>query len=93
VIPLVKVEGTIEEISRLFADAPGEPPTEARKNSKNKSNTATPKTPQKKALNKRKPSKYNLFMKKELKRLKKAHPRTKQSQLMKKAARAWRKHK
>jgi len=90
VIPLVKVEGTIEEIARLFADASVEPPTKARKN---KSNTAKPQTPQKKALNKRKPSKYNLFMKKELKRLKKAHPRTKQSQLMKKAARAWRKHK
>ncbi len=87
-IPLVKVEGTIEEIARLFADA--QPPTKARRN---KSTTAKTQTPQKTTKKTRKPSKYNLFMKKELKRLKKAHPRTKQSQLMKKAARAWRKHK
>jgi len=92
VIPLVKVEGTIEEIARLFSDASDKPPIKGRRN---KSTTTKPQTPQKKSSTKRirKPSKYNLFMKKELKRLKKAHPRTKQSQLMKKAARAWRKHK
>ncbi len=39
---------------------------------------------------KRAPSAYNKFMKKELARLKKKHPRTKQTMLMKKAARAWR---
>jgi len=86
VFPLVKVEGTIEEIARLFADAPG--PKKAP--SKRSPTTTAPGTPKKAT---RKPSKYNLFMKKELKRLKKLHPRTKQSQLMKKAARAWRKHK
>ena len=42
---------------------------------------------------KRKPSAYNLFMAKELKRLRKKHPRTAQPQLMKKAAAAWRKKK
>ncbi|MCP4122108.1 MAG: hypothetical protein GY751_10170 [Bacteroidetes bacterium] len=85
---MVKVEGTIEEIARLFSDA--SPSSQTRRK---KSTTAKPQTPQKKTKRTRKPSKYNLFMKKELKRLKKAHPRTKQSQLMKKAARAWRKHK
>jgi hypothetical protein len=39
---------------------------------------------------KRVPSAYNQFMKKELARLRKKHPRTKQTELMKKAARAWR---
>lgn len=39
---------------------------------------------------KRTPSAYNQFMKKELARLRKKHPRTKQTELMKKAARAWR---
>jgi len=86
VIPLVKVEGTIEEIARLFADAPAPKKAPGKRTTK----TTTPSTPKKAT---RKPSKYNLFMKKELKRLKKLHPRTKQSQLMKKAARSWRKHK
>ena len=40
----------------------------------------------------RKPSKYNLFMKKELKRLRKKHPRTKQQVLFKRAAKSWRRH-
>jgi hypothetical protein len=39
---------------------------------------------------KRAPSAYNQFMKKELARLRKKHPRTKQTELMKKAAQAWR---
>jgi len=86
VFPLVKVEGTIEEIARLFSDAP------ALKKASSKRATK-PVSPVKPKKANRKPSKYNLFMKKELKRLKKLHPRTKQSQLMKKAARAWRKHK
>ncbi len=84
--PLVKVEGTIEEIARLFSDAPA-----LKKASSKRATKPTNSVKPKKAT--RKPSKYNLFMKKELKRLKKLHPRTKQSQLMKKAARAWRKHK
>lgn len=41
----------------------------------------------------RKPSKYNLFMRRELKRLRKKHPRTKQTVLFKKAAKAWKYHK
>jgi len=84
VFPLVKVEGTIEEIARLFADAPA-PKKASGKRSTKPDDTNKPK----KAT--RKPSKYNLHMKKELKRLKKLHPRTKQSQLMKKAAKSWRK--
>lgn len=39
---------------------------------------------------KRAPSAYNRFMKRELKRLRKLHPRTAQTQLMKKAAKGWR---
>jgi hypothetical protein len=39
---------------------------------------------------KRAPSAYNNFMKRELKSLKKKHPRTSQPQLMKKAAQKWR---
>lgn len=38
----------------------------------------------------RKPSAYNRFMKREMKSLRKKHPRMKQPQIMKKAARAWR---
>lgn len=38
---------------------------------------------------KRAPSAYNQFMKKELAKLRNKHPRTKQTELMKKAARAW----
>ena len=45
-----------------------------------------------KAKRSRKPSKYNLFMKKELKRLRKKHPRTAQTVLFKRAAKAWRRH-
>lgn len=37
----------------------------------------------------RKPSRYNLFMRRELKALRKKHPRTKQTVLFKKAAKAW----
>lgn len=84
--PLVKVEGTIEEIARLFADAPA-----PKKASGKRVTKASALGTSKKAT--RKPSKYNLHMKKELKRLKKLHPRTKQSQLMKKAAKSWRKAK
>ena len=45
--------------------------------------------PKKKKIT-RKPSKYNRFMAKELKRLRKKHPRTKQQVLFKRAARSWR---
>ena len=38
---------------------------------------------------KRAPSEYNKYMKKELARLKKKHPRTKHAQLFKKAAASW----
>ncbi len=91
---MVKVEGTIEEIARLFSTQDHLPESGKKPGAKSpKSNLRKSGNRKKIMTSKRKPSKYNLFMKKELKRLKKAHPRTKQSQLMKKAARAWRKHK
>jgi len=41
----------------------------------------------------RAPSAYNRFMKKELKKLRKKHPRTKQTVLFKRAAKSWRRKK
>ncbi len=52
----------------------------------------TPRKKPTKAKRSRKPSKYNLFMKKELKRLRKKHPRTRQTVLFKRAAKSWRRH-
>lgn len=46
-----------------------------------------------KKARKRKPSAYNRFMKKELKRLRKKHPRTPQTSLFVRAAKAWRRQK
>lgn len=48
--------------------------------------TKAKRTPAKK---KRKPSAYNVYMKKELSRLKKKHPRSSHSVLFKKAAKSW----
>lgn len=42
-----------------------------------------------KAKRSRKPTAYNRFMAKELKKLRKKHPRTAQATLFKRAARAW----
>ena len=85
--PLVKVEGSIAELKQLFLESVKEEAKQTAKKAGKKAVKKVVKTA------KRAPSAYNKFMKKELKRLKKLHPRTKQSQLMKKAARAWRKHK
>ena len=86
-IPLVRVEGSIAELKQLFLESAKEEAKQTAKKAGKKAVKKVVKTA------KRAPSAYNKFMKKELKRLKKLHPRTKQSQLMKKAARAWRKHK
>lgn len=48
---------------------------------------------QKKKRAPRKPSAYNVYMKKELKRLRKQHPRMKQPAIFKKAAKGWKKAK
>ena len=48
-----------------------------------------PKAKRTPAKKKRKPSAYNVYMKKELSRLKKKHPRSSHSVLFKKAAKSW----
>ena len=86
---MVKIEGTEEEIRSLFGvhNTSGTKKRRTAKSSKLATTGSKAKSPKKK----RQPSKYNLFMKKELPRLRKKHPRMKQPQLMKKAAAEWRK--
>jgi hypothetical protein len=48
-----------------------------------------PKAKRTPAKKKRKPSAYNVYMKKELARLKKKHPRSKHPALFKRAAKSW----
>lgn len=80
---MVKVEGTIEELKSLFIES-------AKKEAK-----ATAKRAGKSAVKKavktatRAPSAYNKYMKKELARLKKAHPRMTHQARFKKAAKSW----
>ena len=73
---------TDEEIGRVIRAAlsQGTPSPKASAKPKAKS------TPAKKP---RKPSAYNLYMAKELAKLKKKHPRTKHSARFKKAAKSW----
>ena len=80
---MVKVEGTLEELAALFKQGAKE---EAKRTAKAAGKKAV-KTAVKKA--KRAPSAYNRYMKKELARLKKAHPRMKHQARFKKAARSW----
>lgn len=54
-----------------------------------KSSADKPKAKRTPAKKKRKPSAYNVYMKKELARLKKKHPRSSHSVLFKKAAKSW----
>jgi hypothetical protein len=83
VFTLVKVEGTLEELKALFLES-------AAKEAK-----STAKRAGKKAVKKavktvsRAPSDYNKYMKKELARLKKAHPRMTHQSRFKKAAKSW----
>ena len=83
VVLLVKIEGTLEEIRAIFVE---EAKTEAKRQAK-KAGKAVVKKAVKKA--KRAPSAYNRYMKKELARLKKAHPRMTHQARFKKAAKSW----
>ena len=79
----MKVEGTLEELKALFLEGAKE---EAKKTAK-KAGKATVKKAVKKA--KRAPSAYNKYMKKELARLNRAHPRMTHQARFKKAAKSW----
>jgi len=83
VVTLVKVEGTLDELKTLFVESAKQ---EARSVAK-KAGRATVKKAVKVA--KRAPSAYNKYMKKELARLKKAHPRMTHQARFKKAAKSW----
>ena len=80
---MVKVEGTLDELKALLGDAtPSKGKVTTRKAGK---------AVVKKAVKtvKRAPSAYNKYMKKELARLKKAHPRMTHQARFKKAAKSW----
>lgn len=81
---MVKIEGSLDEIHALLG-AGG-----SRSTKKARSASTKAAAPSKKKA-KRKPSAYNLHMKKELPKLRKKHPRSTQAALMKKAAASWRK--
>ncbi|MCW3978086.1 MAG: YABBY transcription factor [Candidatus Bathyarchaeota archaeon] len=80
---MVKVEGTLDELRALFVEAAKQ---EARATAKRAGKKVV-----KKAVKtaKRAPSAYNKYMKKELARLKKAHPRMSHQARFKKAAKSW----
>ena len=80
---MVKVEGTIEELKQLFLEGAKQ---EAKKTAKAAGKTAVKKTVK---AAKRAPSAYNKYMKKELARLKKLHPKTPHQTLFKRAAKSW----
>lgn len=80
---MVKIEGTLEEIREIFVE---EAKKEAKATAK-RAGKAVVKKAVKKA--KRAPSAYNKYMKKELARLKKKHPKTSHQVLFKRAAKSW----
>jgi hypothetical protein len=80
---VVKIEGTLEEIRAIFVE---EAKTEAKRQAKKAGKAVVKKTV---AKAKRAPSAYNRYMKKELARLKKAHPRMNHQARFKKAAKSW----
>jgi len=80
---VVKIEGTLEEIRAIFVE---EAKTEAKRQAKKAGKAVVKKTV---AKGKRAPSAYNRYMKKELARLKKAHPRMTHQARFKKAAKSW----
>lgn len=82
-LPLVKVEGTLDELRALFVAGAV---SEAKKTA-SKAGKAVVKQTVTKA--KRAPSAYNKYMKKELARLKKKHPKTPHAALFKRAAKSW----
>jgi hypothetical protein len=83
----VKVEGTLEELKALFIES-------AKQETRSQTRKAG-KAVVKKAVKtvKRAPSAYNKYMKKELARLKKAHPRMTHQARFKKAAKGWKRSK
>ena len=83
VVLLVKVEGTLEELKALFVESAKQ---EARSTAKRAGKKAVEKAV--KTVS-RAPSEYNKYMKKELARLKKAHPRMTHQARFKKAAKSW----
>ena len=84
---MVKVEGTLDELKALFVEAAKQ---EARQTAKRAGKKAVKKIVKKA---KRAPSAYNKYMKKELARLKKAHPRMAHQARFKKAAKSWKRKK
>ena len=84
---MVKVEGTLEELRALFVEGAKQ---EARKTARAAGKKAVQKVVKKA---KRAPSAYNKYMKKELARLKKAHPRMTHQARFKKAAASWKRSK
>ena len=80
---MVKVEGTLEELKALFVESAKK---EAKATAKRAGKAAVKKTV--KAAT-RAPSAYNKYMKKELARLKKKHPKTPHATLFKRAAKSW----
>ena len=84
---MVKVEGTLDELRALFVEGAKQ---EARKTAKAAGKKAVQKVVKKA---KRAPSAYNKYMKKELARLKKLHPRMTHQARFKKAASSWKKSK
>ena len=80
---MVKVEGTLDELRALFiAGALSEAKRTASRAGKKTVQAAVKKA-------KRAPSAYNKYMKKELARLKKKHPKTPHATLFKRAAKSW----
>ena len=79
----MKVEGTLEELKALFIESAKQ---EARQTAKRAGKKAVKKVVK---TVKRAPSAYNKYMKKELAKLKKAHPRMTHQARFKKAAKGW----
>jgi hypothetical protein len=80
---LVKVEGTLDELRALFVQGAK---TQARKQS---SRTSGSNVVKKTVKQKRAPTAYQKHMKREIARLKKAHPRMKHQAIFKKASKSW----
>ena len=80
---MVKIEGTLEELRAMFVESAKQ---EAKQTAKRAGKAAVKKVV--KTVT-RAPSAYNKYMKKELARLKKAHPRMTHQARFKKAAKSW----
>ena len=83
---MVKVEGTLDELKALFVESAKQ---EARSTAKRAGKKAVKKAVKAVKTVKRAPSAYNKYMKKELAKLKKAHPRMTHQARFKKAAKGW----